>query len=151
MAGDLEDFLRRAAERRQQKAAQQPAAKPAPRQRPEYSDRRTERVVHVPEDEILVAEVVETPRRPVVPASTPAESDYETRLRKIKDTKEAAAKAEAALAKRNKKLKEVRDQMASSDSTNPAEKLVRLIQQPDGIQQAILLREILDRPEHRWD
>jgi hypothetical protein len=149
MAGDLEDFLRRAAERRQQKAAQQPAPAPAPRQRPEYSDRRTERVARVPDDEVLIAEVVEPPR--ASPAPTPAGSDYEARLRKIKDTKEAAAKVEANLAKRNKKLKEAQARVAASSSANPAENLVRLMQQPGGIQQAILLREILDRPEHRWD
>ena len=31
-----------------------------------------------------------------------------------------------------------------------AEDLVAMLKRPGGVQQAILLREILDRPEHRW-
>ena len=31
-----------------------------------------------------------------------------------------------------------------------AQDLIRLLQQPGGIKQAILLKEILERPEHRW-
>jgi len=66
MSGDIEDFLKRAAERRQARQASRPAApqqtqKPATR--PEYTDSRRERTVRPREedDELIVAEVVEQP------------------------------------------------------------------------------------------
>jgi len=66
MSGDIEDFLKRAAERRQARQASRPAApqqtqKPAAR--PEYTDSRRERTVKPREDddELIVAEVVEQP------------------------------------------------------------------------------------------
>ena len=83
MSGDLEDFLRRAAERRQAKAAQQQQqqAAPAKRPRPQYSDRARERVTSVDQaDEILTAEIVSAP--------SPAEDAIASRVRRVEEAKE---------------------------------------------------------------
>ena len=144
MPDDLEDFLRRAAARRQAKAAQQPPAQPAapaPRPKPQYSDRRTERVVRPREDEILVAEVVEEP------------NEFQKRQEQVRKAKQKAQEAAAELASAQKKQKSRKPKPSVSSppiSRNPAENLIALLQRPGGIQQAVLLREILDRPEHRW-
>jgi hypothetical protein len=142
MSGDLEDFLRRAAQRRQAKAAQQQP--PPPRQRPQYSDRRTERIVRpVETDEILTAEIVEE--------DDP--NSFQARMRRVQEAKRAAQKAQAEAAQKLKKIARARPKSSGVGpalSGHPARDLVRMLQQPGGIQQAILLREILDRPEHRW-
>ena len=93
MAGDLEDFLRRAAQRRQAKAAQNrggPADQARARSRPEYTNRKTERLVTPSDaDEVLLAEVVED------------EADSITaRMRRVEAAKEAAAKAELEAARK---------------------------------------------------
>jgi hypothetical protein len=144
MSGDLEDFLRRAAQRRQAKAAQQ--SQPAPkRQPPQYSDRRTERLVQAREtDEVLTAEIVEDDP-----------NSFSARLRRIEEAKQAAAKAEAETAKklakaRGKSIRSKSSSVAVALSVNPTQELIRMLRNSSGIRQAILLREILDRPEHRW-
>ena len=142
MSGDLEDFLRRAAQRRQAKAAQQ--SQPAPkRQPPQYSDRRTERLVPAREtDEVLTAEIVEDDP-----------NSFSARLRRIEEAKQAAAKAEAAKKLAKVKGKSTRSKgsgVAVALSENPTQELIRMLRTSGGIRQAILLREILDRPEHRW-
>ena len=145
MSGDLEDFLRRAAQRRQTKAAQQqqpPPQQPAQRQPPQYSDRRTERVARIPEDEVLTAEVVEDDP-----------NSFAARLQRVEEAKRAAKKAEAEAVAKLKKSHGGRTRPAINSAAltgHPAQDLIRMLQQPGGIQQAILLREILDRPEHRW-
>ena len=140
----LEDFLRRAAQRRQAKSAQQ--SQPAPRrQPPQYSDRRTERSVQPREaDEVLAAEVVEDDP-----------NSFSARLRRLEEAKQAAAKAEAEAAKKLAKAGVKRGRSKSSGvalalSGNPTQNLIRMLRHSGGIRQAILLREILDRPEHRW-
>lgn len=144
MSGDLEDFLRRAAQRRQAKTAPQRSASPPGRKNsPQYSNRRTERTVRPAEaDEILVAELVED-----------EEESLAARARRVQAAKKAAAEAEAQLAVQQSRGA---SQAAGASpgnvvlSGNPAQDLIRLLRQPTGIQQAILLKEILDRPEHRW-
>ncbi len=146
MAGDLEDFLRRAADRRKAKTAQQqpPAQqqrRPTPQRRPqpEYTDRRAERIVRPEPEEILVAEVVEDP--------------LAERRRRLEQAKKAAAKAQAEAAK---KMKSTKAAAPKSSGAAPAltgdmtADIFRLLRQPQGMRQAILLREILDRPEQRW-
>ena len=145
MSGDLEDFLRRAAQRRQAKAAQQqqpPQQQPAQRQPPQYSDRRSERVARIAEDEVLTAEVVEDDL-----------NSFAARLQRVEEAKRAAKQAEAEAAAKLKKSHGGRTRASISTATpsgHPAQDLIRMLRQPGGIQQAILLREILDRPEHRW-
>lgn len=143
MSGDLEDFLRRAAQRRQAKAAQQQQQQPAPR--PQYSDSRTERRVRSAEpEEVFTAEIVEEDS-----------SSIAARLRRIEEAKRAAKKAEAEVAQAIEKAKtrggsKLTDAAPLALSGNPAQDLLTLLRRPGGIQQAILLREILQRPEHRW-
>ena len=151
MSGDLEDFLRRAAQRRQAKAAdsrgaqgQAGGSRPDAKSRPQYSNRKTERLVLADEaDEVLMAEVVEG-----------HEDSISLRMQRLEAAKRAAAEAEAELARRKAKRSsqsttfEVRGGIPFSG--NPVQDLLKLLRQPGGVQQAILLKEILDRPEHRW-
>ncbi|GAA4464289.1 hypothetical protein [Novipirellula rosea] len=156
MAGDLEDFLRRAAQRRQANAGNQnppPAARPAAaqpavpeqRKRPQYSNHRTERMIREVEEEIFVAEVVEDEPSP-----------WQERQRKIEEAKRAAAEAESVAAKAMAKVKKSGTHATPQFAPGPqmtgnvAADLLRLLQSPEGIQQAVLLREILDRPIDRW-
>ena len=157
MAGDLEDFLRRAAARRQAKAGQAAApAQPQPQQqqsraqraRQEYTNRNTERQVR--QEDIVVAEVVE-------------EDPFAARRQKIANAKKLAAKARAQANKAENKQKAAKasaKQAAKATSKSksaakvgpelggaPIDDLLKLIRQPNGIQQAVLLREILDRPK----
>ncbi|TWT76411.1 hypothetical protein CA13_69050 [Planctomycetes bacterium CA13] len=167
MSGDLEDFLRRAAQRRQakagqakagqgnagqakpagasrQRATQQPPPAKSTRQRPEYSNSRSERLVRPVEEEIVVAEIVED-----------VDSEWQQRRRRIEEAKRAAKQAQAEVGRQVSKLKK-----KSTDQTpvpvsplgtgHAIDDLLNLIHRPGGMQQAILLREILDRPEHRW-
>lgn len=148
MSGDLEDFLRRAAQRRQAKAAQQrggPGGKPASgsRARPQYSDSRTERLVRADEaDEVLMAEIVDD-----------EDESIAARMRRLEQAKREAAEAEAVLEQKTKsaagggRTSEPSEKLLTG---NPADDLIRMLQQPGGIQRAILLKEILERPEDRW-
>ena len=144
MSGDLEDFLKRAAQRRQAKAAQAQQQQPAQRQPPQYSDRRTERVVRAAEpEEILTAEIVEE--------EDP--NSFAARLRRVEEAKRAAEKVQAEVAKKIRRGKRTRSSgaaVASAVTGQPADSLVALLRRPGGMKQAILLREIFDRPEHRW-
>lgn len=144
MAGDLEDFLRRAAQRRQAKAAQQQPPPPT-RAQPHYSDSRTERVVPPIEEaeEILTAEIVEDT------------NSIAARMHRLEEARRVAAEVEEAA---HEKLRSVKHKVQKKKAVavkgqftgNPAADLINALRQPGGIQQAILLREILDPPEHRW-
>ena len=150
MAGDLEEFLKRAAERRAQKQqqgggkpARPAAAAPKPRPKPEYSDSRRERQVQQrAEEAIPVAEVVQ----PVNPLA-----EQEKRLAIAKQKADAAREAMAAQqeAIHRPQAKDRGSFMISGGS--PAQQLLDLIKRPGGMQQAFLLREILERPEDRWN
>lgn len=150
MAGDLEDFLKRAAERRAQKQQQGGGAKPAaprPRPRPEYTDARQERQIRQPvEDAIPVAEIVE-------PVNPLAEQE-----RKVAAAKKRAEEAKRKIAELQRSKGSNRSSQTASSTTagsplsngTPIEQLIQMIHHPDGIQQAFLLKEILDRPMDRW-
>lgn len=143
MAGDLEDFLRRAAVRRQQKAVEQEQQAPQQRrQQPQYSDSRSERISRQRDEPVLTAEIVAEDAK-----------SHVARLHRAEEAERAAEKAK----KEAKKLSKLARQRAAKkrpvvlgSTGKPAQDLVNLLKQPGGIQQAILLREILDRPEHRW-
>ena len=167
MAGDLEDFLQRAAARRLAKAQQaqqtpaparqtqkpQPASPRPPVQKPvvakqssPYTDRKRERVVRPIDDDepILIAQVVSERDAPEAMAN---------RRKAVKDAKIEAnrvlADATSQLAALQKASGE--PQKANLSFTgNPRGDLIRLLQRPGGIKQAILLKEILDPPTHRW-
>ena len=149
MSGDLEDFLRRAAQRRQAKSAQRPQGQ-TPRAKPQYSNRGTERVVDaVIVDEPLMAEVIGEDSNPLA-----------AQQRHLQESRKAAALAQAEAAKKLSKIKVRRHAKgrAAAGSGTPSlalsgvtsEDLIRLLSSPQGVRQAILLREVLDRPEHRW-
>jgi hypothetical protein len=151
MPDDLEDFLRRAAKRRQAKAAEQKQAqKPVRPVRPQYSNSRTERVARPVEESepIVMAEIVDE--------ATESHSRQIQRLedqrRSIEEAKKVARRLEEETAKKEKKL----SQRSSNESSipqstgHPIADLLANFRRPGGIQQAILMREILDRPEHRW-
>lgn len=170
MSGDLEDFLKRAAERRQAKAAQQKQTAPQKRVPPQYSDRRTERIPRpVPEAEIIEAQVVsESTAENVVVARAAAgnqdRSKQAARSRVRKGTRSGAPvpsqlaqdkKAEAAVASKGNSTSTPYVESTATTGVQKsvgfsAEDLVAMLKRPGGVQQALLLREILDRPEHRW-
>lgn len=144
MSGDLEDFLRRAAERRREKAAARPAPPPQ-RQRPEYTDSRRERDA----DPIEAGEIVEQPSYDEPDnAMTRAIADQR---RQIQEAERKAEKIRAQ-AKPAPRGKQPPASAASAQPTLPEslEELAEILSSPNGLRQAILMKEILERPEHRW-
>ncbi len=144
MSNDLEDFLRRAAQRRQAKA--QPQAVPL-RPKPEYTSHHAERLTthhQAGEEEPLEAIIV----------NEQAEDPYAMQRRRIADAQALAAKEAGYAAQRLAKIqRSIASQSPAGDyklSGNIAADLMQMLRSPGGIQQAILLREIIDRPEHRW-
>ncbi|MEM9366538.1 MAG: hypothetical protein AAGD07_11125 [Planctomycetota bacterium] len=122
MSRDLEEFLRRAAELRQQKAAEeQSRAQPVRAPRP-YSDRTRERrqmaEQELAEDVVLAAEVVD-------------ESD--AIVAETVDVSYARQKPDAMV--------------SDSPAGSPAAELIEMLKSPGGLQKAFLMREILDRPK----
>ncbi len=159
MAGDLEDFLKRAASRRQAKAAQetQQAKKNAagPARAREYTDSRRERTVRQSEDLIddaITGEIVDE----IGPSL--AEERLAMQQQKIAAAKKKAAAIEAATAARRKKeglppkLEKAAPVQAEGITLTGdlRQDVLRLMTSPVGLQQAFLLKEILDRPDHRW-
>jgi len=146
MSGDLEDFLKRAAERRQAKAVEKkPSSKPAP---PQYSDRRSERVPPEVQDEIVEATIV---------AEVASDGLSARRAEQEHRDEQARHHAKPAIVEAKPQEPETASfYELDSSGTNlnavgfSAADLIMLLRQPGGVQQAILLREILDRPEHRW-
>ncbi len=155
MSGDLEDFLRRAAQRRQKKSAE-PAATPPQRRRPEYSDSRRERVT----EPIEVAEVVDDAVEPEL-IDQMGQSIAEQRKR-IREAEQRAADIRAQAKKKAKaaeKTKTASDKHRVGSRSQPPpsglvvptrDDLIALLARPDGLRQAIMMKEILERPEHRW-
>ena len=177
MSSDLEDFLRRAAARRQQnEAAKKPAADgrptqppaspsqlerrptqpasrtqpPPQRTRPEYTDARSERSVRPVEDpfEYPTGELVDalplghnraagehrigkSDPQPVTPQSANSQSSNQGSVAPVTDE---GPKAHSSNAPTSKTIAE----------------LIQTLKTPDGIRSAILVREIIDRPEYRW-
>lgn len=149
MAGDLEDFLRRAAQRRAETAGARPKPpQQQPPRRPEYTDRNRERSMSTKDvdEEVVIADIVppavEAARNVRVrTASTPPHSESRPKIL----LEPAPVKAPRA------------PHVASQVTENPdvaasatVQALLRLMTDPNGIRQAILAREILDPPHHRW-
>ena len=147
MSGDLEDFLKRAAERRQAKAVQKnPSSKRVP---PQYSNRSSERVPPVNDiveativEEVIAADLVSS-RKPVQERSA---RELQARQQE-KPVIVAAAPREPGPYHSHERASYETNLRAAGFS---AADLINLLKHPEGVQQAILLREILDRPEHRW-
>lgn len=191
MSGDIEDFLKRAAERRQARQANRPAPpqqSQRPAARPEYTDARRERSVGPREDDddLVVADVIEQPlARRIADLkqkqaesqaakqagrvgsaakrdSVAVESDM-SRNDRIRATRRAADRAEAALQSRrgNTPLDAPLAAQTAASQRNAIAgqgdsggelitELLRSLKGPNGLQRAVLLHEILDRPVHRW-
>lgn len=195
MSGDIEDFLKRAAERRQSRQATRPAAQPAKTPpasrnpaRPEYTDSRRERTVppHEDDDDLVVAEVVEQPLAKRI--AELKQKQAEAQAAKQADRAGPIARREASAAdketrrkdpNRNRPASSVRNEplgaarragasagssaqtpgsltpsaapVASADSGQALiDELLQSLKSPHGLQRAVLLHEILDRPVHRW-
>ncbi len=141
MSGDLEEFLRRAAERRRERAAQQQAQQEAQQHRrsprPEYTDRQAERVARAweaqaIEDEPMMGEPISD--EAIVPTA-----------------REASGQPPATPANPSPPLKSPSAQGGPPLAEASPEELMEWMRTPAGLKQAILIREILDRPTHRWD
>ncbi|MAI31631.1 MAG: hypothetical protein CMM07_08175 [Rhodopirellula sp.] len=170
MSGDLEDFLKRAAERRQAKAAQQNQNAPQKRVPPQYSNRRTERTPRPVQDaEIVEAQVVSASgNENVVVAQAVKGSQNHARQDRSRQAKRSEGQTSNAGLAPNRQASEAKKQATAGDADSTpysqststtasqesvgfsAEDLVAMLKRPGGVQQALLLREILDRPEHRW-
>ncbi|MCD0461768.1 hypothetical protein [Roseiconus lacunae] len=165
MAGDLEDFLKRAAERRaakqrqagtrptrpssgsQQSASrgQRQATSQPKRQAPQYTDSRRERQIREIDDEpILLGEPVDT------------ESAIVEQQKRIAETRRQAeiTRKRLANAKRSVPTPEVielgpENELSDQPTGNAIEDLLNNLSKPGGAQQAFLMNEILTRPN--WD
>lgn len=172
MSGDIEDFLRRAAQRRQARQQKQAGSAPPPRRpRPEYTDARRERLPQQQSelDEPVVAEVVNEPL-----------------AKRLADMKQAQADAHAARDRATETVRQQRRQAERGESSSPqhepaagetappaktetaarldagqadpasdspnetVRQLLQALRSPQGLRNAVLLHEILDRPTHRW-
>ena len=166
MTGNLDDFLKRAAQRRAQseaaKRGQQRQQSAPPPRRPEYTDQRRERQVVVTDDDddVVVAEVVQ-PRRgesqpyrqfptsstgSAQPSSGNSASIFETRARDaavVSVTRQDVTESQSI--QRGSELP-----AAAIVERPAAHPLVAVFKNPQSIAQAILMREVLDRPVDRW-
>ena len=179
MSSELEDFLKRAAQRRAEHVAvrgeqQQRAQKRnlAP-QSPEYTDRNRERAApaYDDDDEIFVAEVVQpdADEYPTLSSTSLAEHHVVSTIGSSSLAREAA-KGEAvdrayspssSQAPSNYETwaswseaggQQNREQAYAPKVTKNASAsgLLQLLKSPLGVKQAFLMREILDRPSSRW-
>lgn len=157
MADNIEEFLRRAAERRQAKAAQTPVPAPAPT-RPEYTNSRTERIVQaeVIEEVPLQAILVESPEQgESVPQHVRMHQVERARVQKSRKQKkgEGTVKPVAPPATVITSADAVNSATQLTDSSateNPVHQLIQMMKRPGGMTQAIIMNEILTRPDHRW-
>jgi len=192
MSGDIEDFLKRAAERRQARQASRPAPAqqpPRPAARPEYTDSRRERSVRPQDDddELVVAEVIEQPLAKRIAELKQKQADVQaakqssragsaskrdavavesdmSRNDRNRATRRAADRAEAAMQSRRgtsplaapaaaQTAASQRNALAAGQLDSDGafiDELLQSLKSPHGLQRAVLLHEILDRPVHRW-
>lgn len=183
MSNELEDFLRRAAQRRAEHAAAR-AQQPQAARRPQYTDRNRERVATTSDsdDDPIVADLVPSSsdepqrsgnrsgrsssgRREPIHLDEPVALDQPVRLGESVRLDEASA---GRLRDRSAGPSHQQGQLQTGTGSpipggiQPVAKetvplsspvtqvLLRLMTDPQGIDQAILAREILDRPTHRW-
>lgn len=141
MAGDLEDFLRRAAERRRAKAdvPRQPEQRP-PRRRPEYTDSRRERMTQPVE----VAELVDDEPTVIDAGLREALARPEQSNRRTRSGSQTRSTPTA------KPMASPNANAAGKPSALDPDDLIAMLTSVGGLQQAIVLKEILERPEHRW-
>lgn len=142
MANDLEDFLRRAAAKRQANVKTQPRPPASP---PKHQLTSHPEVIEA--DVIYEATIVEkaapTAYDQVAYDETAFEhSDYQhkTFAREGYDQMPAGSSGSSS-----------RGSAASrAETAVTTDELLELLRRPGGVKQAVLLKEILDRPDHRW-
>ncbi len=168
---DIEDFLKRAAQRRQAKASQSsPAPPPAPR--PEYSDSRTERRPrNVPSDDTPIqATLVDEATEPLNEHLQQIERQrirvlVQAAKRRAGGTVKPVSMAEDSVPTVTAPTPTAqvdRNAMPATMMIRPVtitgddagftamDRLVTMLRQPEGMLQAVLLQEILRRPTERW-
>ncbi len=157
MADNIEDFLRRAAERRQAKAAQAPKPAPAPA-RPEYTNSRTERLpkAELVDEAPLQAILVESPEQGAsVPQHVLMHQVERARAQQARKKKKGEGTVKPvgppATVITAAEIANPTSQAADQANVdNPVQQLMELMKRPGGMTQAIIMNEILARPEHRW-
>ena len=169
MQDDLEDFLARAAKRRADKANRRRGEEIRSESRrinqeiqSQYSDSRSERVVKVDdyEEEIFEAELVGEDLDQAEQISSRSSKhrstgDRETsRLKQVKPA-EANSRSIHQIVKPASDSGVENPQVEKSRSRDHVTgihslELVQMLSRPGGIRQAFLLKEIIDRPLHRW-
>ncbi|XZE56435.1 hypothetical protein SH139x_002548 [Planctomycetaceae bacterium SH139] len=164
MAGDLEDFLRRAAQRRAENATieqeqRDRAQQAAQRKRPEYTDRAAERAVTTAEDHdvVIAAELVHSePELSRLKQQNPTKDAYSTPVSSVgsgtgTDYKQPTPhQAFDDLAVNRAGSSRNSDTQPIHQDQRTAAEIIQLFRSRQGIRQALMLREILDRPSHRW-
>lgn len=176
MGNELEDFLKRAAQRRAEHVAvrgeqqQREQQRPVQSRAPEYTNRNRERATtrFEDEDEVIVAEVVPAglAGQSAFPASGLAERHLSSLGEASKvDSVYAPTSSQTPASFENRAVQDDRrgrtegtDLMSVaspasqgiSGKSSSASALVKLLKSPDGVRQAFLMREILDRPVDRW-
>jgi hypothetical protein len=99
-------------------------------------------------EEILTAEIVDDE----VESHSRQIQRMEDQRRSIEEAKKVARRLEEETAKKKKKMakRDAGESSVPQSTGHPVADLLANFRRAGGIQQAILMREILDRPEHRW-
>ena len=155
MARDIEEFLRKAAERRAQAqrggqpAPAQPPRPAAQQPRPFSPPREEERVV-----EAVIVDpdiVIESHRGIREQASAYQSQPVDQADEKMESHLNQVFEHDLGSLRHAPSSKPGSTPEASSgEDATVAEELLRMIQTPHSLRSAIILREILERPEHRW-
>lgn len=160
---DIEEFLKRAAQRRQTKPAQAPSPPATPR--PEYTDAKLERIPRNREDDAPVQAILieENSAGESVAAHMKGLSKQRAQSERKADQRRAGGTVKPVEPPVSTKPSEgsyvpktrapsVAPQTVLGDDSGftVADRLVTMLQKPEGMMQAMLLQEILKRPEDRW-
>ncbi len=152
MAGDMEEFLRRAAERRRRQAEQKPAPPaPQPRRQPEirYVEPQADAVV-LPGEDVAehVARHMDTSdyadRASLMAAEVGMADDHmEAHVHQVFDHDLGQLEAKD----RDRETQGAHQRPSPPATGDIAASLIQMLRTPATVRQAIVLREILDRPE----
>jgi hypothetical protein len=163
MGGDLDEFLKRAAQRRvanaaakaEDRARQQKPPRPVA---PEYTSRQLERQVTsaAPEEDLVVATLVNSSGTTLFPGAIQAagissdidQADERMSSRIHEKFDQEVGNLDASREFAGGTLGGTSNVVVSS--TNIVGQLKASLATPSGLRQAVLMREILERPEHRW-
>lgn len=156
MSNDIEDFLKRAAQRRQAKSSQTPVPPVKPYATiPSDRTPRNRGDVVVPMQAILLDD-----NHSGEPVAKHMQAIEKERLRAAKDavTRRAGGTVKPVQLPTSltyvvpERTASVAPQTSTGDNMGftVADRLITMLRQPEGMMQAMLLQEILQRPEHRW-